>query len=72
MLSYHLQLYLMGSPFPPCFATKAVYEIAISSMRVTYLVNIKLLDSMAYRPFNKLFSRLYIVLTHSHSKQIVG
>jgi hypothetical protein len=72
MLSYYLQLYLMGSPFPPCFATKAVYENAISSMRVTYLVNSMLLDSMAYHPFNKLFSRLYIVQTHFHSKQIVG
>jgi len=61
----------MCSPFPTCFATKAVFEIAISSMRVTYLVNIMLLDSTAYRPFNKLFSRLYIVQSDSHSKQIV-
>jgi len=70
MLSSHLQL--TGIPFPTCFAIKAVLEIAISSMRVTYLVNVMLIDSMAYRPFNKLFSRLYIVQSDSHSKQIVG
>jgi hypothetical protein len=61
----------MSSLVPPSFATTAVYEFAISSMRVTYLVNITLLDLIAYLPLNKISFRLCFVQSHSHSKQII-